>query len=187
MRYLPAIALLLIVGGCSVKPANQNPDGEAQLATAERLIDAFYSFDPGPLQATLADAPTSQPQILYYQGWVEGGNYGIIQRQPCEFAPESEVVCAITVRDDLIAALDTGFWVTDSFHMTFDDGRIVRVVTSSNDPPEFEQALDWIQAERPEVMSGPCRGFFAGGPTPQACVRAVVDGFTDFRATVLVK
>jgi hypothetical protein len=40
--------------------------------------------------------------------------------------------------------------------------------------------LKWLQRERPEVMTGPCRGFFAGGPTPD-CVRAVVVKFKAYR------
>lgn len=183
MRYLPAIALLLGLVGCAVpappQPASANPQ---PVVAAEKLIDSFYSFDPRQLRAALADAPASQPVLLFYQGWAEGGNYAIIERQPCQFVGKSEVTCAVTVRDDLIAALGTGFWVTDKFHLTILEGRIVKVRNSSNDPPEFNLALDWLRRERPDVMAGPCRGFFAGGPTPQDCVRAVVGGFKAYRA-----
>lgn len=86
------------------------------------------------------------------------------------------------MRDDLIQALGTGYDVTDTFHLTFQGRRIVGVRTGSNDPPEFDQALAWLRGERPEIWAGPCRGFFAGGPTPLACVRAVVKGFADFAA-----
>lgn len=183
MRYLPAIAFLLGLGGCSGKAPPQPASGNPPLMAAEKLIDAFYSFDPRPLRAAMTDAPASQPQLLFYQGWAEGGNYAIIERQPCQFIGESEVTCAITVRDDLIAALGTGFWVTDKFHLTISDGRIVEVRNSSNDPPEFDLALNWLRREQPDIMAGPCSGFFAGGPTPQDCVRAVVEGFKDYRAT----
>ena len=183
MRLSPAIGLLLSLAGCAgaapPHSANQNP----LPAAAEKLIDAFYSFDPRRLRAPMADAPASQPQLLFYQGWAEGGNYAIIDRQPCQFDSESEITCAITVRDDLIAALGTGYWVTDKFHLTIREGRIVQVRNSSNDPPEFDQALNWLRRERPEVMAGPCRGFFAGGPTPHDCVRAVVEGFKAYKAT----
>ena len=104
------------------------------------------------------------------------------ERKPCRFSSGNEVSCDITVRDDLIAALRTGYWVTDTFHLTLRDGRIVKVRNTSNDPPDFEQAMSWLKRERPEVMSGPCKGFFAGGPTPQDCVRAVVKGFAAYRA-----
>lgn len=182
MRYLPAIVLMLGLGGCSTMLPPEPPSAAPSLMAAEKLIDAFYSFDPVQLQAAMVDAPASQPQLLFYQGWAEGGNYEVLDRQPCQFASESEVTCAITVRDDLIAALGTGFWVTDKFHLTMREGRIVAVRNSSNDPPDFELALKWLQREQPEVMTGPCRGFFAGGPTPGDCVRAVVGGFKAYRA-----
>ncbi len=182
MRYVPAIALLLGLGGCSSKAPLQTASANPPLIAAEKLIDAFYSFDPRPLRVALTDAPASQPQLLFYQGWAEGGNYAIIERQPCQTVSEGEITCAITVRDDLIAALGTGYWVTDKFHLTILAGRIVTVRNSSNDPPDFDLALDWLRREQPDVMAGPCRGFFAGGPTPQDCVRAVVGGFRAYRA-----
>lgn len=182
MRYLPAIVLMLGLGGCSTTPPPVPPSANPQLVAAEKLIDAFYSFDPAQLRAAMADAPDSQQALLFYQGWAEGGSYEVLDRQPCQFVSESEVTCAITVRDDLIAALGTGFWVTDKFHLTIGEGRIVTVRNSSNDPPDFELALKWLQREQPEVMTGPCQGFFAGGPTPGDCVRAVVGGFKAYRA-----
>lgn len=181
MRYLPAIAVLLGLSGCAAPTPPVRSVGSTPLVAAEKLIDAFYSFDPGQLLAAMADAAGSQPQIVYYQGWAEGGNYKVLERQPCQFASEGEVTCAITVRDDLIAALGTGYWVTDKFHLTLDSGRIVTVRTSSNDPPEFDLALAWLRREQPNLMTGPCHGFFAGGPTPDDCVRAVVRGFKAYR------
>ena len=97
-------------------------------------------------------------------------------------AGNAKISCAITVRDDLIAALGTGYDVTDTFHLSLNGDRIVKVEASSNDPPQFQEALDWLGRERPELMDGPCRGFFAGGPTPGDCVRAVVKGFAEFAA-----
>ncbi len=75
-----------------------------------------------------------------------------------------------------------GYDVTDTFHLSFAHGRIVGVRTTSDDPPQFAEALQWLGRERPELMTGPCRGFFDGGPTPGDCVRAVVRGFRDFAA-----
>ena len=119
--------------------------------------------------------------ILYYQGWAEGGNYEVLDRKTCRFDKANEVRCAITVKDDLIAALGTGYDVTDVFHVTFGGGRIAAVRTSSNDPPEMKQAFDWLVERNADFLKvEPCRGFFAGGPTPQDCVRAVVKGFADF-------
>lgn len=180
-HVLTAVVALILVG-CNTPKSAQHSGDRSELVEAERLIDAFYSFDPSQLRAAMAYAPDSQPKLLYYQGWAEGGNYAVLERKPCRLAATDEVICDVTVRDDLIVALRTGYWVTDTFHLTFSDGRIVEVRNSSNDPPDFDQALNWVKRERPEVMAGPCKGFFAGGPTPQDCVRAVVVGFAAYRA-----
>jgi hypothetical protein len=42
--------------------------------------------------------------------------------------------------------------------------------------------LKWVDKQRPSLFNEECRGFFKGGPTPQACVREVVDGFREFAA-----
>lgn len=182
MRELSALAAFVVFAGCAATPANADaPPSADTLAKAEAMIDAFYSFDPARLRAALVDAPASQPAILFYQGWAQGGNYAVIERKPCAAESEDTIACPITVRDDLIATLDTGYWVTDTFHLTFENGLMVKVQTSSDDPPEFGLAIEWVGRERPEVMSGPCQGFFAGGPTPQDCVRAMVSGFGAYR------
>jgi|EndMetStandDraft_3_1072993.scaffolds.fasta_scaffold235824_2 hypothetical protein len=171
-----AVALFAATGVDAQSPTA----GEAELAKAERLIDAFYSFDAARLSKELADAPKSSVQILYYQGWAEGGNYVVLKREPCRLREAGQVTCHITVKDDLIGALRTGYDVTDAFHLTFRDGRIVRVQNTSNDPPQMKQAFEWLRGESPDIFSGPCQAMFAGGKTPQACVRAFVKGFTDF-------
>ena len=182
MRLL-TVALILGVAACAPSPRPKVVSDGVPLDAAESLINAFYSFDPVPLRAALADAPASAAQIIYYQGWAEGGNYAVLKRTPCRPMGVDEISCDITVRDDLIAALGTGYWVTDTFHLSFQSGRIVKVRTSSNDPPDFEQALNWLKRERPDVMTGPCQDFFAGGLTPQDCVRAVVAGFAAYQET----
>jgi hypothetical protein len=175
-----AVSASLLASCATPRPVPSGAD--PRLAAAEALIDAFYAFDPVRLRAALADAPKSAPVILYYQGWAEGGSYQVLDRQPCKFVTAAKASCDIKVRDDLVPALKIGFDVTDTFHLTFEDGRIVSVATSSNDPPVFKKALEWIGKERPEVLDGPCKGFFNGGPTPQACVREVIKGFSDFAA-----
>ena len=175
------LAALLLIAGCAAQPKAAADPGSPLKAT-EAFIDAFYSFKPEPLRNALADAPSSAPVILFYQGWAEGGNYAVVERKPCRLEGTDEVACDIKVRDDFIAALGTGYDVTDTFHLTFKEGRIVEARTSSNDPPQFNEALKWVNAQHPELMEGPCRGFFAGGPTPQDCARAVAKGFRDYRA-----
>ena len=177
-----ALAAAALVAACAARPTPPPADAGPPLAAAEAFIDAFYSFDAARLRAVMARAPESVPRILYYQGWAEGGNYAVLERKPCRPTKADEVACDITVRDDFIAALGTGFDVTDTFHLTFRDGHIVSARTSSNDPPEFEQALKWLGRERPELLSGPCLGFFDGGPTPQECARAVARAIPEFKA-----
>ena len=46
----------------------------SDLATAEGMIDAFYSFDPNRLQPFLSEAGEAGVGILSYQAWAEGGN-----------------------------------------------------------------------------------------------------------------
>lgn len=179
MRIATLIAAAGLLAGCAVQPGAGRPP---ELKRAEALVDAFYSFDPARLRAVMADAPDSLPRLLYYQGWAQGGNYVVLKREPCRLDKPDEVSCAITVRDDLAPALRIPFDVTDIFHLSFREGRIVSVRNSSNDPPEFEQALKWVAAKHPKLLDEQCRGFFAGGPTPQACVREVVKGFREFSA-----
>ncbi|HET7708284.1 MAG TPA: hypothetical protein VFK50_01980 [Sphingomicrobium sp.] len=180
MRSIFFMTGLFLLSGCAARQVSALAD--PRLARAERLIDAFYSFDPARLRPELADAPRSAAEILYYQGWAEGGNYQVLERKPCRAENAATVACSIKVRDDLIGALRTGYDVTDTFHMTFADGRIVKVATSSDDPPAMSEAFKWLRARKPQLWtSGPCRGFFAAGPTPQDCVRAVVSGFREYR------
>lgn len=179
MRIATLIAAAGLLAGCAVRPEAARPP---ELKRAEALIDAFYSFDPARLRPLMAHAPDSLPRLLYYQGWAEGGNYVVLKRSPCRLDKPDEVSCAITVKDDLISALGISFDVTDIFHLGFREGRIVAVRNSSNDPPEFEQALKWVNRQHPNLLDEECRGFFAGGPTPQACVREMVKGFREFSA-----
>jgi hypothetical protein len=150
------------------------------ITAAESFVDAFYSFNPKELRAALSTAEDSIPSILFYQGWAEGGNYKVMKRMPCKVDNEGIVNCAITVRDDLIGALDIDFNVTDTFHLTFRDGQIVSVSNSSNDPQAYYDASKWVQDNRPELIEEPCKGFFDGGLTPGDCVRAMVQGYSEF-------
>ena len=156
---------------------------EADLSTAEVFVDAFYSFDPTLLETALSSAEASKPSILFYQGWAEGGNYEIVDRMPCVTRDPDLISCSITVKDDLIGALGIEFNVTDTFLLTFADGRIVAVDTDSDDPPAFWSARDWVMENRQALIEGPCQGYFDGGPTPGDCVRAMVRGYAEFAAS----
>lgn len=173
-------ALALLLFGAGARAAEGDA---AALAKAEAFVDAFYAFDPARLKATLADAPESAPTIIFYQGWAEGGNYRVLKRAPCRRTAPEEIACAITVKDDLVPAAGVAFDVTDTFTLTVRDGRIVAVRTSSDDPEPVRAAFRRLFAEQPALFeTGACKGFFAGGPTPGDCVRAVAAGFAAQRA-----
>lgn len=179
--WLLMLAINAVLLGCAEKSeVGGKNDINPNIARAEEFIDVFYSFDRSRLDAVLDHAESSKPDILYYQGWAEGGNYKIVNRGPCAPVSENVVACPITVDDDLINALGLAFDVTDTFELTFSDGEIVSVETSSDDPPEFHAAKDWVMSNRSGLIEIPCKGYFAGGPTPGECCKAVVKGYREF-------
>lgn len=181
-----AILLFALLSGCSESPPatavveSEPPVADADIATAEAFIDAFYSFDPERLAPMLAAADESIASIMYYQGWAEGGNYKVLDRGACARGADGLIACPITVQDDPVQALKTGFDVTDTFTLTFADGAIVKVDTSSNDQPVYYQARKWVEREMPEVMTGPCKDRRNGGKTPGDCARAMTEGYRLF-------
>lgn len=180
----PALAMGLLIGACAdSRPPDQTPLHAQNLQSAEALIDAFYSFDPDKLRPLLAAAEDSGPKLMFYQGWAEGANYRIVDRKPCAARTAGTIDCAITVEDDPVLALNTGFHVTDTFSIQFKGSEIVAVDTSSNDQQIYYDALNWVIEKMPEVMSGPCQGFFDGGPTPSDCARAMTEGYRKFAAS----
>lgn len=157
---------------------------ETNLRTAEAFIDAFYSFDAGQLGAYLESANESAEGILYYQGWADGGNYIVLDRQPCTAESAEKISCPVTVQDDPVVALKTGFNVTDTFHLTFTGSDITAVETSSNDQPIYYEARQWVEANMPEVMTGPCANRGTAEGTPADCARAMTEGYQRFYAAV---
>ena len=160
-------------------------DKSVQLAYAESFIDAFYSFDPAQLAPLMASAKESKPRLLYYQGWAEGGNYIVLERASCVMEEENKVACPVTVQDDPVVALNTGFNVTDTFHLTFEGEKLVAVDTSSNDQPIYYEARKWVEANMPEVMSGPCKNKNSEDATPGDCARAMTKGYAAFYKAVV--
>lgn len=160
---------------------------EANLATAEAMIDAFYSFDADKLAPFLEHSGPSAPRIAYYQGWAEGGNYKVMERGACEAESAQLIRCGITVQDDPVLALKTGFNVTDTFALTFNESRIVAVNTSSNDQPVYYEARKWVEENMPEVMTGPCHRDYERGVTPADCARAMTAGYQKFYEEVVAE
>jgi len=179
-----AALFALSIAGLSACSAEPDPTAElaANMTTAEGMIDAFYSFDPSRLQPFLSEAGDSEASILSYQAWAEGGNYIVMERAPCISESEGVIACAITVQDDPVVALETGFNVTDTFHISFEDSIITGVDTSSNDQPIYYEAREWVNANLPEVIEGPCKRTDGQRETPGDCARAMTDGYKQFMA-----
>ncbi len=147
---------------------------------ANQFVDAFYSFNRDSLQTVLQEAPSAQPNILYYQKWAECGHYQIVKRNVPVEKNDSLVVVPVTVKDDLMAALHIDFHVTDTFHIIVRDGKIRSVETSSNDPKVYHEAKDWVKQNHPELVDKPCEGIWNGGPTPCECIQGFIKGFDEF-------
>ena len=159
------------------------PAHAPEVALAETFIDAFYAFDREAMAALVKDAGDAGNRILWYQGWAEGGNYAIVKRGACEMLEPGVVECPITVDDDPVLALKTGFKVTDTFTLTIQDGRIVDIKTRSNDQPIYYEARKWVEANHPELIEGPCAERGTAGGTPGDCARAMTEGYRRFAAS----
>jgi len=177
-------AYMLCMAGLSACSGEADVSAElaSNLITAEGMIDAFYSFDANSLQPFLSEAGESQASILNYQAWAEGGNYKVLVRAPCVSESADTISCSITVQDDPVVALETGFDVTDTFHVTFEGAVIKGVETSSNDQPIYFEAREWVEANLPEVIEGPCKREDGMRVTPGECARAMTDGYKQFMA-----
>lgn len=183
-KILTLFLCLTLFGACK----NEAKSGVAtnrnnNLAIANQFIDAFYSFDQDSLKSILSQANRSSQGIIFYQKWAECGNYGVLDRADCIVKNDTLVVCPVTVRDDLIQALQLDLHVTDTFHLGIIDGHIKSVETSSNDPELFYEARKWVRENLAELVEEPCNREKEEGPTPCECVKATVQGFTEFIAT----
>jgi hypothetical protein len=158
----------------------------ADLAAAEAVIDAFYTFDPEQLAPFLESAsPGAIAFLTFYQGWAEGANYVIVDRRPCEKTAHWYVECNVTVEDDLMAALGVESPVVDSFRLFLNGGSVTTVELASDDPAVLEEAFSWTFEHRAELFEdgAACQQLFEGGPTPGACAEAVVAAFSEFTAS----
>lgn len=177
MRTIPIILVTLLIL-CSCQ---KNTDVDR--AAANQFIDVFYTFNKDSLDAILAQAPGSKPEILYYQEWAKCGHYEVVNRGDLVQKNDSTFVCPVTVKDDLMAALKIDFNVTDSFHVTVVKGQIRSIRTSSNDPAEYYEAKEWVKQNRPELIDKPCEDIWEGGPTPCECIQGMVSGMKEFQAS----
>ncbi len=180
-RLLGSAIIIFALTACDQgNEAAAQSKNESLQAIAESLINAFYSFDPMKLEPLLSSAPDSSAAVIYYQGWAEGGNYKILDRRPCALKAANTVSCSIKVEDGPMLALGIDYDVTDTFTISFSAGEITSVETSSDDLQLYYDARDWVRAQIPELIEEPCRGYFAGGPTPGDCARAMAEGYARF-------
>jgi hypothetical protein len=179
-RYISNIYYLLILLLCVCQPPARQADKTTNLEVANQFIDAFYSFNRDSLQTALALAAQSQPEILYYQKWAECAHYQVLSDSSAFEKNDSLVVFPVTVKDDLMAALNINFNVTDTFRIVIQQGKIRSVSTSSNDPATYWEAKEWVKANRPALVEKACEGAWAGGSTPCECVLGMIQGFKEF-------
>lgn len=174
---------ILIFFGCKNPTISEIENYQkGNIDIANQFIDAFYSFNRDSLKLSLSHAKKSQPSILYYQKWAECGNYKVLNRANCKEKNDSLIVCPVTVKDDLMTALQLDLNVTDTFHIIIKDRKIRSVHTSSNDPDLYYEAENWIKKNRPELIEKPCVGAWEGGPTPCECIKGTIQGLAEFRA-----
>jgi hypothetical protein len=180
MQFVVNTWALLVVIVLSPSLQAEPGDTGSELALAEKFVDAFYSFDAENLQPLLFSAGESRAEMLFYQGWAEGGNYLVMKRTPCASVQPGMARCSITVQDDLVLALGIGFDVTDTFTISFEDGAISAVETSSNDPDRYHDAREWTQKNRSELIEPHCAGSDQGASDPYRCVQGMLLGYRDY-------
>lgn len=187
---LASVLSLALLVGCApaeketpMTNADAPPPPAAEVVVAEQFIDVFYAFDRDAMAELVKDAGPAGDRILWYQGWAEGGNYKVVNRGACELLEPGVVECPITVDDDPVLALNTGFKVTDTFTLTVEGGRIVDIKTRSNDQPIYYTARKWVEANLPDLIAGPCQDRGTAGGTPGDCARAMTEGYRQFAAS----
>ncbi len=178
LNHLPYLTLFILASCQNTTPKNIN----SNVDIANAFVDAFYSFDKDSLLALLSSAEAAKPEILYYQKWAECGHYEVLQRGIYFEKNDTTVIFPVTVKDDLMAALQIDFNVTDTFRIILRDGKIRSVQTSSNDPDEYYVAKEWVKANRPGYIEKACEGIWEGGPTPCECIQGMIKGFYEYIA-----
>jgi len=174
--------IIYIIGISFLFASCQSASEPQLISVGNKFVDAFYSFKRDSLEKILSSATGSQPEILYYQNWAECAQYKVLDRTHPFEINDSTVLFPVTVKDDLVAALGSTFNVTDTFHITIRQGKIISVTTSSNDLKAYYDAKAWVKKNRPEYIEKACEGIWQGGPTPCECVLGMIKGFKEFTA-----
>lgn len=180
-QYFAAIFLVVAIPCCAepAKTVNYSTLNN-RLMHAEKMVEAFYSFKPEPLAQILINAGESKKNILFYQGWAEGGNYIVMENYGCKVVEKNKIDCAITVQDDLVLALGIDFNVTDVFHLEFNAEQIISVKTSSNDPQLYHDASKWVKDQYPEKIKLSCKGTDEYPASAKQCVQNMLSGYVEY-------
>ena len=181
MKKIFYLSILIFIGCKNQTNSKVDNYQKNNIDIANQFIDAFYSFNEDSLKFSLSYAEVSHPSILYYQKWAECGNYKVLNRSICKEINDSLVIFPVTVKDDIMSALQIDLNVTDTFHIIIKDKKIQSVKTSSNDPDVYYEAKDWIRQNRPELIEKPCEDAWEGGPTPCECIKATIQGLAEFK------
>jgi hypothetical protein len=169
IRAILCVAMLLL---CQTSKA-----ADTGLLAAEKMLDAFYSFDQIALAESLVPGDDAD-RVLYYQAWAQAANYRIKTRRPCVVNEDAAIQCAITVFDDFGETLD--YIATDTFYLIIKDNKIIAARFEGDDPLIFSVLYVWMMVFRSELLDGPCKNMFEGGDTPAECSKGVVHAARDF-------
>ena len=164
----------MLLAACGGQDSDEQFDN---LVLAEAFVSAFYAFDEDLLRSLMHENEATE-RIIYYQGWAQAAHYRIRIRNPC-VSKAGSLSCSITVVDDFGTTL--GYLATDTFTFSLHEGKIADITFSGDDPPVFDEMLNWIGHNRPEILHGPCKDYFNGGTSPGDCARAVVGAARDFK------
>jgi hypothetical protein len=182
MKVHQAILFSLVLFiSCKNTPQPEAPVNQiSNLDIANKFVNAFYSFNGDSLAAILSLANESGPEILYYQKWAECGHYEVLKRDAYYEKNDSLVIFPVTVKDDLMAALQIDFNVTDTFRISIKNGSIRSIQTSSNDPDTYFEAKEWVKKNRPDLIEKACDGMGTNESTPCECIQGMLKGFGEF-------
>ena len=110
-KGIALVWVLLSVAGFGCNDGHVPPNA-LNMAKAESILDAFYSWN-GQLLASLLASAEGTEAMLYYQHWAEAAHYEVELRRPCSQASITTVICALTVTDDFGSTL--GYAAPDPF------------------------------------------------------------------------
>ena len=167
------------------------PDRDDAVALAEEFIDALYAFDRDAMLAITVPRRTNiEETLLFHQGWAEGADYTLTDREPCEFregGAYGTVVCHITAKHDLLEAVGLpDEAVPHEITVYHKDGWVTGIEIIADHPPVLDAAIAWAMDTHPELtgFSGPCWEIeYLHVAVPQTCAIAVTEAIRGYPGT----